>query len=322
MKNLFPIFFLALLIMSTSCNKVNSVKREIKQSINAVIGDVSFTEKFGVRPNVYDDENLRITTHLTYVEKLLRNSTNSALSKDQVTKRENTLKLLNEYTRNKQFPKNFEFPDQRIPCFIDNEGNICAVGYLIEKTAGRELAEQINEKFKYEYVLAMNDLNIEKWALNNGLTVEECAMIQPAYGGVSQETAVRNEGVTSSYSNATIFTSAFNFSVTTLNAIQLSKKTESKYLPIVGLASGVGQLILGIANYPTSTQVSGVKYVNSDRLNHSLLNIGLGASTMILSGLNLAQHKTVKQKSFNWALQSMPIGKNEMALGVGMSLKL
>ena len=65
-----------------------------------------------------------------------------------------------------------------------------------------------------------------------------------------------------------------------------------------------------------------MKYVNSDRLNHSLLNIGLGASTIILSGLNLAQHKTVKQKSFNWALQSMPIGKNEMALGVGMSLKL
>lgn len=322
MKNRFPIFFLALLIMGTACNKVNSVKKEFRQSINAVIGDLSFTEKFGERPDIYTDENLRITTHLTYVEKLLRHKTNNLLSPEQISKRANTLKLLGEYTKNKQFPKNLDFPAQRIPCFIDKEGNICAVGYLIEKTAGRHVAEQINEKFKYEYVLAMNDLSIEKWAVSNGLTIEECAMIQPAYGGVPQETAVRNEGVTNSYSNSTIFTSAFNLSVTTLNAIQLSKRTESKYLPIVGLASGAGQLILGITNYPNSRQVSGVQYVNSDRLNHSLLNIGLGATTLVLSGLNLAQQKPVKEKSFKWALQPMPISKNEIALGVGMSLKL
>ena len=322
MKNRFLIFFLALLIMGAACNKVNSVKKEFKQSINAVIGDISFIEKFGQRPDIYTDENLRIITHLAYVEKLLRNRINSSLSEDQVTKRANMLKLLSEYTKNKQFPKNLDFPAQRIPCFIDKEGNICAVGYLIEKTAGRQVAAQINEKFKYEYVLAMNDLSVEKWAVSNGLTIEECAMIQPAYGGVSQETAVRNEGVTNSYSNSTIFTSAFNLSVTTLNTIQLSKRTESKYLPIVGLASGAGQLILGITNYPKSRKVSGVKYVNSDRLNHSLLNIGLGATTMILSGLNLAQQKTIKEKPFKWALQGMPMSKNEFALGVGMSLKL
>ncbi len=322
MKNRALIFFLALLIMGAACNKVNSVKKEFKQSINAVIGDISFIEKFGQRPDIYTDENLRIITHLAYVEKLLRNRINSSLSEDQVTKRANMLKLLSEYTKNKQFPKNLDFPAQRIPCFIDKEGNICAVGYLIEKTAGRQVAAQINEKFKYEYVLAMNDLSVEKWAVSNGLTIEECAMIQPAYGGVSQETAVRNEGVTNSYSNSTIFTSAFNLSVTTLNTIQLSKRTESKYLPIVGLASGAGQLILGITNYPKSRKVSGVKYVNSDRLNHSLLNIGLGATTMILSGLNLAQQKTIKEKPFKWALQGMPMSKNEFALGVGMSLKL
>jgi hypothetical protein len=55
------------------------------------------------------------------------------------------------------------------------------VGYLVEKTAGRQLAEDINEKHQYEYISEMNDEIVDNWIANSGLTERECAMIQPTY---------------------------------------------------------------------------------------------------------------------------------------------
>lgn len=322
MKKILFVLFAAVIIANTACNKANSTKGTVMHSINAVIGDVSFHEKFGYQPENSSNEELRITTHLSYVENSLRNADNRFLSAAQQLKRGTVLNLLNEYTKLKQFPKNFDFPNQRIPCFIDKLGNICAVGYLIEKTVGRAVAEEINDQFKYEYVLAMNDKTLTQWATDHGLTLEECAMIQPTYDGSPIGNAKNNEGVTTGYRNATLLSSAFNISAGAINAVQLLKQREGKYMPIVGLASGVGQLILGVSNYPKSQTVGGVKMVNHDKVNHSLVNIGLGATTMILSGLNLMQNKTAKETSFRWALQGLPLNNNEIALGVGMSLKL
>ena len=41
-------------------------------AINPIIGDISYLEKFGEAPNQTTDEQLRIQTHLEYVEQLLR----------------------------------------------------------------------------------------------------------------------------------------------------------------------------------------------------------------------------------------------------------
>jgi len=76
-KFILTIFVLTIL---ASCNiKTN----EIEQTVNAVIGDISYTQTFGRQPNKETDENTRLQTHLKYVEEHLRNKDISSLSVEQ-----------------------------------------------------------------------------------------------------------------------------------------------------------------------------------------------------------------------------------------------
>jgi hypothetical protein len=97
-------------------------------------------------------------------------------------KRNHLLDLLHDYWTKAVFPRNYDYKAERKPCFIDKDGTICAVGYLVEQTAGREAAETINFKHKYDVVMEMNDEMVDNWINKSGLTKEECAMIQPTYG--------------------------------------------------------------------------------------------------------------------------------------------
>ncbi|NQX98917.1 MAG: hypothetical protein HRT73_13720, partial [Flavobacteriales bacterium] len=144
-------------------------------------GDISFINKFGKKPILETSETLRLKTHLEYVELLLRKKNVKGFSENRIKQRTHTLDLLHDYWVAGVFPKNYESKGKRLPCFIDKDRKICAVGYLIEKTAGRQLSEKINLTYKYEYVFNMNDKTIDDWRLANGLTKLECAMIQPTY---------------------------------------------------------------------------------------------------------------------------------------------
>ena len=178
MKHLIKKFytFITLVMFSQTLSLAQS------EPVNSLLGDISFVNKFGVHPDSATDEDLRINTHLEFVENLLRQKDISDLAVPLQQKRIYLLDLLHEYRTAGIFPRNFDYKNRR-PCFIDKNGNICAVGYLIEQTAGRQAAEYINNKFKYEHVLEMNDNLVDDWISNSGLTKEECAMIQPDYGG-------------------------------------------------------------------------------------------------------------------------------------------
>jgi hypothetical protein len=142
------------------------------QEVNAVLHDDSYVTAFGTLPNAGTDEQLRIQTHLSYVEQLLRSRSVDHLSAAQCRNRASILAVLQQYREAGVFPVNRDFPGERRPCFIDADGNICAVGYLIEQTKGRALAEQINEKHQYDYLLDMNEEAIAQWADEYGLTLE------------------------------------------------------------------------------------------------------------------------------------------------------
>jgi type I restriction-modification system DNA methylase subunit len=131
-----------------------------KNTVNAVLGDESFVQAFQQLPDDNTNEVLRLQTHLSYVESLLRSKPTTHLNSQQKEKRELALQLLHRYWNNGVFPRNYEYTERR-PCFIDRDGNICAVGYLIEKTVGREVAEEINQKHQYNYLLEMNEPVIE-----------------------------------------------------------------------------------------------------------------------------------------------------------------
>jgi hypothetical protein len=302
-----------LVILATACSlSCNKQPTNFYNSVNAILGDISFIEKFGVTPTLETKEDLRLKTHLEYVENLLRGRDASMLSKEQKQNRKTMLDLLHDYRTAGVFPKNYDFPDQRIPCFIDKDGRICAVGYLIEQTAGRHAAEEINSKFKYEYLLAMNDQRIDDWIDASGLTKEECAMIQPTYGPGPNY-------VSPGYGVTSALASGLNVSMITVNAIQISKGAKTKTVGIIGLISGAGQVALGAFNYPNEEGAAYWGNGQPDQRNISLMNIGIGTSTMILSTWNLIANRKPKEKSISWNIYGFPTQAKHV--GVGFSLK-
>lgn len=152
-----------------------------QKTINPVVGDTSYLIAFGTLPDETADEQLRIRTHLLYVEQLLRSEKCDHLAREDRNARAAILDHLHVYALRGRFPQNTVYAGQRRPCFIDDAGTICAVGYLVELTAGREIAEAINRDHQYDYVNDMQLPQLESWAKSNGLTIRECAMIQPTY---------------------------------------------------------------------------------------------------------------------------------------------
>ncbi len=152
-----------------------------RNTINAILGDVSFVQKFGTAPTATANERLRIQTHLEYVERLLRAADVSHLAKPLQIRRAALLDKLYEYRLAGCFPTNLAFPKERRPCFIDAAGTICAVGYLIEQTTGRAFAERINATHQYDFLSDMQMPELTAWVEASGLTARECAMIQPGY---------------------------------------------------------------------------------------------------------------------------------------------
>lgn len=320
MKKLSIIFTLAVTTLILGFNK-SSVDKS--QTVNPLLGDISYEIKFGHKPNEETDNNLRIRTHLEYVENLLRNKSVSQLSIDLQTQRKHLLDLIHDYWTKGNFPKNYDYTDKRKPCFIDKDGNICAVGYLIEQTTSRKVAIEINSKHKYEELLYMNEKVIDNWVLTSGLTKEECAMIQPAYGGSPTPTPIYNDNhITPAYGLSSSIIGGLNLSLNAVNGIQIGKGTTNKSVAIIGLISGIGQVTLGAAMFPIEQTNYGTNTTNESQKTLSMINIGLGTTTMILSAWNLITNRKPKQKLTTFNIYSFPTLNNSSGLAFSVTRKL
>jgi hypothetical protein len=87
---------------------------------------------------------------------------------------------LAEYRGRARFPQNDRYPSRR-PRFVDGDGDVCAVGHLIEVSAGRALTEAIARRFEYAYLLEIDEPRLAAWIASSGLSPIELAMIQPGY---------------------------------------------------------------------------------------------------------------------------------------------
>jgi len=316
MKNITIIFTLAIVILVLSGNKAPVDK---SQMVNPILGDISYETKFGIKPDALTNNNLRIKTHLEYVENLLRNKDVSDLSTQLQTKRKHLLDLLHNYWTNGIFPKNYDYIDQRKPCFIDKNGAICAVGYLVEQTTNRQVADNINSRHKYDELLAMNDQTVDNWVLTSGLTKEECAMIQPTYGPTPVYTY---NHITPAYGISSSIIGGLNLSLNTINGIQIGKGGTNKTVPIIGLITGAGQIALGSAMFlKEQTTWIGASYTNESQKTLSMVNIGLGTSTMILSAWNLITDRKPKDKLTTWNIYSFPTESNNNGLAFSLTRK-
>ncbi|PSQ71726.1 MAG: hypothetical protein BRD38_00980 [Bacteroidetes bacterium QH_9_67_14] len=150
------------------------------QPVNAVIGNESYRATFGEGPKAGTSEQLRLRTHLAYVEGLLRARDVSHLTPAQRERRARLLGRLRTYRQRGVFPQN-TYQRGRTPVFIDAQGRLCAVGFLIAQSAGRAAAERINERYRLDRIADMDAPAVEKWAERHGFTLRELAMIQPRY---------------------------------------------------------------------------------------------------------------------------------------------
>src|SRR4051812_11333295 len=86
---------------------------ENRKTINTIIGDISFLEKFGHAPGLITDEELRIKTHLEYVEGDLRHKEVSGLSLELQQRRRQVVDLLRDYWQAGVFPRNYDYRNTR-----------------------------------------------------------------------------------------------------------------------------------------------------------------------------------------------------------------
>ncbi|MFN0252184.1 MAG: toxin-antitoxin system YwqK family antitoxin [Kofleriaceae bacterium] len=143
-------------------------------------GDDSFVETFGRMPDAHDSEELRMHTHLVWIRAKLGAS--SATSPQLEARRAELLGYLDDYIAKGVTPKN-TYVGWRSPVFIDRDGNVCAVGYLIERSAGRALPERIAAAHRTSFLedIAASEPAVRAWIASSGLTLDELASIQPAY---------------------------------------------------------------------------------------------------------------------------------------------
>jgi len=148
---------------------------------NHHLGDDAFRKRFGREPTEAD-EALRMRTHFEAVRDLLR--ARPATRPELEGRRAEILRLFDAYIAKGTTPKNEHLP-WRTPVFIDDAGTICAVGYLIEQTAGHPVAEKIATEHRYAYLEEISAAMpaVRDWVASSGLTLEELSLIQPGYEG-------------------------------------------------------------------------------------------------------------------------------------------
>lgn len=307
-KHSFVLFLSAIILFSNTSIIFSSSKDEI----NSIIGDISFISKYGFEPSSASDDVLRIKTHLQYVENILRNSDITSMSPEMKTKRIRILNLLHQYIVNGIFPENYDYIDEHKPCFIDKYGRICAVGYLIEQTSGRQVAEQINSKHKYELIKEMNDIDVDVWILKSGLTEEECAMIQPQYG--FEKDNVDENGKILLSGGLT----AANISLNVINGINMANNSRNTLLQITTLLTGLTQATVGIIYISNNNNPYASDYSQTEKI-LSAMDIGVGISSMILTIWNLTSEKKPEKNKTSWNIFPYPSPGKE--IGIGLSLK-
>lgn len=274
-----------------------------ENSINPVIKNESFVKTYGYEPNEFTPEVLRIKTHLAYVEKLLKGKDISNLSKQQKKNRQRCLQLLHKYWSAGIFPKNKKY-DERKPCFIDDDGRICAVGYLVEQTAGRDVAEYINSKFQYANIKEMELKELEDWVSQSGLSLEECAMIQPNYPW-SVHT------LSPAFTITSVLFSGTNALASGTNLYHYFSKDGKRKSAVFGMFLGTLQTGWGLINYGTQKNNF---YLDDAPRNYFILNTICGLGGIASASLNLFGNVPKKIKN-NVGFYTYP-AKDKIAFGI------
>jgi len=222
------------------------------------------------RPHFATTETARIRTHLAKVERALRVRDVSTLTPAQQTARARNLDVLHGYWTAGVFPKNTDFPDARMPYFIDRSGIRCAMAYLIEQSGHGDFVARVAATNNNARIRDLkSDPELVAWLDENGLTAAEAAHIQPEYQPPPSPRA--SDG----YKNTTTAAVGLNAAALILNAapMGLSRQTTGAVAVIAGLS--------GLAASGSNLGATG------QRRDFGYLNAGVGALTTLVGVIRL-----------------------------------
>jgi hypothetical protein len=153
----------------------------LRPGANHHTGDDGFVAHLGREPRP-GEEKLRMHEHFVAVRARL--AAGKATRPELEATRQKILTYLDEYIAKGTTPDNTHLP-WRTPVFIDDHHTICAVGYLIEQSAGRPLAEKIAQQHRYDFIedIATDMPEVRAWVEASGFTLDELGQIQPGYPG-------------------------------------------------------------------------------------------------------------------------------------------
>lgn len=177
---------LSILAAAGSSSALPNPDARFREGANHHLGDDSFVTKHARAPGEGDTEKARMKDHLAHIRGLLAAGapTRPALA----ARRAELLGYLDDYIARGITPTNAHLP-WRTPVFIDDQGAICAVGYLIERSVGRALPERIAREHRYDFLEDIAEMpEVRAWVETSGFTLDELASIQPAYASPNIET--------------------------------------------------------------------------------------------------------------------------------------
>jgi antitoxin component YwqK of YwqJK toxin-antitoxin module len=156
--------------------------RGFRDGANHHLGDDSFVARTGRAPGAGDTEKVRMHEHLVYVRDRL--AARPASRPELTARRGELLGYLGDYIAAGITPVNTYVP-WRSPVFIDATGHICAVGYLIERSVGRDVAERVARAHRTDFLedIAAAMPEVRAWVASSGFSLVELASIQPGYEG-------------------------------------------------------------------------------------------------------------------------------------------
>ncbi len=138
-----------------------------------------------------DREVGRLRDHFAQVDRELAARDLSHLTPAQRQARATHIARLRAYAAAGVFPKNTRHPGAYVPYFVDDAGTRCAMGFLIEQSGGADFVTRVQRRSNYAYVADIaRDAELGPplmtWLDANGLSLDEAARIQPAYGPCGQ----------------------------------------------------------------------------------------------------------------------------------------
>jgi hypothetical protein len=226
----------------------------------------------------------RIRAHFDSVLTELAARDVASLSLAQRQERASLMVTLEAYRDRGLFPRNYDFPDQATPYFVDRKTGIrCAVAHLLEATGRGDIVARVAAANNNVWVAELaRDTALGTWLDEHGLTLAEAARIQVPYMRLPDESSPDQVPVSMSnrYETASATTLGFATLASLWNATANAsgRRRMSNY---AGLASGLAALAVG-----TSGVAGG-----GGKAPLVLTNLLAGGASVFLSTRGILRHR-------------------------------